>query len=180
MLLARRFIASIIAILTIPVFITLVFFSNLAINFSDPNFYNKHLIHANVYEHISYQIIPDLVETSDIPDDEIYRELSFELLKVLDPQWFQTNIELSLSQLIPYLSGNKEEFEIEISLEDRTEAALVALNTKFKEPKYYDLFIVNVLLPILHEETRSIINETLGIELSENELFYIFNNQKCL
>ena len=170
MLLARRFIASIIAILTIPVFITLVFFSNLAINFSDPNFYNKHLIQANVYEHISYQIIPSLIETSDIPEDEIYRELSFELLNVLDPQWTQTNVELSLSQLIPYLSGNKDHFNIEILLKDRTEAALISLNTKLKEPQYYDFFTTNILLPILYEETKLTINDNVGIELTENEL----------
>ena len=170
MLLARRFIASTIAILTIPVFITLVFFSNLAINFSDYNFYNKHLIQANVYEHISYQIIPGLIETSDIPEDEIYRELSFELLNVLDPQWTQTNVELSLSQLIPYLSGNKDHFHIEILLKDRTEAALISLNTKLKEPQYYDFFTTNILLPILHEETKSTINDNIGIELTENEL----------
>ena len=170
MLLARRFIASTIAILTIPVFITLVFFSNLAINFSDYNFYNKHLIQANVYEHISYQIIPSLIETSDIPEDEIYRELSFELLNVLDPQWTQTNVELSLSQLIPYLSGNKDHFHIEILLKDRTEAALISLNTKLKEPQYYDFFTTNILLPILYEETKSTINDNIGIELTENEL----------
>ena len=170
MLLARRFIASIIAILTIPVFITLVFFSNLAINFSDPNFYNKHLIQANVYEHISYQIIPSLIETSDIPENEIYRELSSELLNVLDSQWIQTNVELSLSQLIPYLSGNQDHFHIEILLKDRTEAALISLNTKLKEPQYYDFFTTNILLPILYEETKSTINDNIGIELTENEL----------
>ncbi len=132
------------------IFIVLVFFSNLAINFSDPHFYNKHLIQANVYEHISYQIIPGLIETSDMPEDEIYRELSFELLNVLDPQWTQTNVELSLSQLIPYLSGNKDHFHIEILLKDRTEAALISLNTKLKEPQYYDFFTTN------KEETKKI------------------------
>jgi len=152
------------------VFITLVFFSNLAIKFSDPNFYNKHLIQANVYEHISYQIIPSLIETSDIPEDEIYRELSFELLNVLDPQWAQTNVELSLSQLIPYLSGNQDHFHIEILLKDRTEAALISLNTKLKEPQYYDFFTTNILLPILYEETKLTINDNIGIELTENEL----------
>ena len=170
MLLARRFIGSIIATLTIPAFIILVFFSTLTINFSDPNFYNKHLIQANVYEHIAYQIIPDLVTKSDIPDDEIYRELSLELLQVLNPLWLQTTIEQSLSELIPYLFGNKEHFNIEISVKDRSEAALAILNTKFKEPKYYDLFTTNVLLPILYEETKSVINHNIGIELSENEL----------
>ena len=170
MLLTRRFIASIIAILTIPVFIALIFISNLAMNFTDPHFYNKHLIQVNIYEHISYQIIPDLIETSDIPEDEIYRELSFELLSVLDPQWVQTNVEMSLLQLIPYFSGNKDHFNIEIPLKDRTEAILVSLNTKFKEPKYYDLFTTNILMPILYEETKLTINDNIGIELTENEL----------
>ena len=170
MLLTRRFIASIIAILTIPVFITLIFISNLAMNFTNPHFYNKHLIQANIYEHISYQIIPDLIETSDIPEDEIYRELSFELLNVLDPHWIQTNVEMSLLQLIPYFSGKKDHFNIEIQLKDRTEAILVSLNTKFKEPKYYDLFTTNILMPILYEETKLTINDNIGIELTENEL----------
>ena len=130
MLLARRIIASIIAILTIPVFITLVFFSNLAKHFSDPNFYNKHLIEANVYEHISGKIILDIVEQSDIPNDELYSDLSSALLNAFDAEWMQTNIEHSLSELIPYFSGDKNHFNIEISLKDRTEVVLVGLNTK--------------------------------------------------
>ena len=170
MLLARRFIGLIIAILTIPIFIILVLFSTLTINFSDPNFYNKHLIQAKVYEHISYQIIPNVITKSDILDDEIYRELSLELLNVLDPLWFQTNIEQSLSELIPYLSGNKEHFNIEISVKDRSEAALAILNTKFKEPKYYVLFTDNILLPILYEKTNEVIDNNIGLQLTEIEL----------
>ena len=170
MLLARRIIASIIAILTIPVFITLVFFSNLAKHFSDPNFYNKHLIEANVYEHISGKIILDIVEQSDIPNDELYSDLSSALLNAFDAEWMQTNIEHSLSELIPYFSGDKNHFNIEISLKDRTEVVLVGLNTKLKQPKYYDLFTTNILLPILYEETKSTITDNIGVELSENEL----------
>mgnify|MGYP001041330667 CR=1 FL=1 len=170
MLILRRLLATVIAVVTIAIFIPLIFLSTLTQHFTDPAFFNKHLLKANVYEHLSHEIVPALASEVEIPQEDISSELSLEVLKVLDPEWFQKNIELSLAELIPYLSGNQEHFNIEISVKDRAEAALAFLNNKFKEPKYYVLFTDNILLPILYEKTNEVIDNNIGLQLTEIEL----------
>ncbi|MFC1915590.1 hypothetical protein ACFLW4_02730 [Chloroflexota bacterium] len=117
----------------------------------NPDFYNDQLHQAEIYDFIYDEAMPVALEEIVIDGDtsEAGIDLSHITPHIIDmvrqtlpPEWLRTQVEQTTSEVVPYVWGDTEDFNIRIPLKDRVEAvAQTTKDTLHKEevfPYLYD------------------------------------------
>jgi hypothetical protein len=134
MIVIRRFFA----LLLIPVFLVL-FLATLLVfrvndTFLEPGFYTETFQDLDLFNFIYDEGIPFAVaeaQTSgDFSLDEIPlgidispEGISSDIERVLPPEWLEENVTTVINAAVPYITGEEENFEVTIAVDDRIEAA---------------------------------------------------------
>jgi hypothetical protein len=134
MIVLRRFFA----LLLIPVFLVL-FLATLLVfrvndTFLEPGFYTETFQDLDLFNFIYDEGIPFALEEAqssggfsleEIPlgIDISPQGISSDIERVLPPEWLEENVGVVINAAVPYITGEQEEFDVTIELDDRIEAA---------------------------------------------------------
>ena len=160
----RRIIALTLALTFIILSILLLVIFRVNATLGNPDFYNDQLRQADIYNFIYNDALPVALEEAGIGVDtseagiNIKPHLIDMVEQTLPPEWLQTQVELTINQVVPYVWGDTEGFNINIPLRERVEvAAQAAKDTLHKE----DVF------PVLYDQTIDLILDEIMPDMEE-------------
>ena len=160
----RRIIALTLALTFIILSILLLVIFRVNATLGNPDFYNDQLRQADIYNFIYDDALPVALEEAGIGVDtseagiNIKPHLIDMVEQTLPPEWLQTQVELTINQVVPYVWGDTEGFKVNIPLKERVEvAAQAAKDTLHKE----DVF------PVLYDQTIDLILDEIMPDMEE-------------
>ena len=126
MIIVRRILAVLLAVIFIALFSTSLVLSRVNGTIGDPGFISKQLREASVYSWIYDDFAPAAIEQAQ----EESKDLEIDLTKIspdliavtralLPPDWLQEQTEKTLHETIPYFFGREDHFEIVVPLRAR-------------------------------------------------------------
>lgn len=131
----RWFFGLIFAILFVFVFLVSFFMVRVDRTLLNPDFLIHHLRDANVYTWVSDKLIPEVVRerVTQLPSlpagvTVTHQEIIDAVMPVVPPQWLQEQTEAGIRQVLPYVVGKTDRFEVVVPLADRREAAINSLS----------------------------------------------------
>lgn len=127
----RRIFAVLLAIGLIIILPLLLFVSRIDGTVGNPGFYNDQMEKADVYNFVYDTALPaalDEVESEDSEDnlldtDNIEEAIVKAARQIAPPQWLQENFENLTREIVPYLTGETDEFSYSIEFKDKVKAA---------------------------------------------------------
>jgi len=143
----RRIIAVPLALVFILLFISLLVIHRVNATAGNPDFYADRLEQADVYNYLYQDVLPAALEEieADVGPDDF--PVEFALLKsrapgvmeqALPAEWLKTQVEMSFSQVVPYVLGDTDNFSVSIPLKDRVAAAAVALKALPHDEEFFN------------------------------------------
>lgn len=148
----RRVIAITLAVLFVILALLVLVAFRVNATIGNPDFYAEQLQKADVYDFIYDEALPAALAESEIGEDSggvnvIISPLKPHLVAIvrqaLPPEWLQSQVEHAVSEVVPYVWGEKNTFAINVQLKDRAEAGAGAIkNVLHRE----DVF------PVLYEQ----------------------------
>ena len=139
----RRIIALPLALIFIILSIPVLLLFRVNGTLGNPDFYNEQLRRADIYNFIYDDLLPAALAEANFAGGISEAGIDISQLKpyVIDmaeqtvpPEWLETQVEQSFNEVVPYVWGDTESFNIMITLKDRVEAAGGAIkNTLHKE-----------------------------------------------
>ena len=146
----RRIIAIPLALTFIILFILMLVFFRVNDTMGNPDFYNDQLRQADVYNFLYDNVLPAALEEAELSMDTPEAGINITQIKpyiismtkqTLPPEWFQTQVEQVINEVVPYAWKDTESFNVNIPLKDRVEtAALAAKGTLHKEDVFHSLY----------------------------------------
>lgn len=169
----RRISAVFLILILIPIVTSMSLLGTLKSTVFEPSFYKEQLVKADVYKFAHDEVIPYEVKTRvgpAISDNLSYLGLSDEdLLKAvkttLTKDWTQINTERALDQIVPYLSGEKDNFTIHVSIKDETKVGIGIIKDWAQKEGVYTALLENFIMVEVSEKLDDLL---LGIGLSEH------------
>ncbi len=127
----RRLLTIPLIILFTIVFIVVLVISHVNSTAGNPDFYNKQLRQADVYNFIYDEVLPSALDdiktdgSSDFPIDISYlKDEAVPIIrKILPPEWLQARTESAIKTIVPYVLGDTDSFTYSVALKDRVEKA---------------------------------------------------------
>ena len=148
----RRVIAITLAVIFVILALLVLVAFRVNATIGNPDFYAEQLQKADVYDFIYDEALPAALAESEIGEDSggvnvIISPLKPHLVAIvrqaLPPAWLQSQVEHAVSEVVPYVWGEKNTFAINVQLKDRVEAGAGAIkNVLHRE----DVF------PVLYEQ----------------------------
>ena len=136
------------------------------------------ILEAALYEFVIEEVIRPRLETSgtlaDLPyglsltSDQIVEGVR----EVLPEEWLVASIEEVLDEVTPYATGERDDFRILISLQDRAQAALVVLERWLQqglEGGTYDYLLQEQVAPTIQQELGAETEVFMGLTLTLTE-----------
>ncbi|HEY82453.1 MAG TPA: hypothetical protein G4O01_04085 [Dehalococcoidia bacterium] len=160
----RRAIILPLALLFIILSILLLVVFRVNATVGNPDFYNEQLRQADIYNFIYTEVLPAALEETELGDADIGLDIS--QLKphimgiaeqTLPPEWLEAQVEQTIEQVVPYLWGDTEGFQVNITLKDRVEAGAQALkDTLHKEEIFSELYdgIIGLIIAKLEADAE--------------------------
>jgi len=128
----------------------------------NPDFYAEQLRQADVYHFIYDDVLPAALEESGVGEDAegagaIISPFKPHLVDVVrqtvPPEWFQSQVEHAVDEVVPYVWGETDTFSITIQMKDRVEAGAGALKSLLHRE---DVF------PVLYEQLIELITDEVA------------------
>ena len=108
-----------------------------------------------------------LFETPENAADRIAQASS----RVATPRWVQDQVESAVDEVVPYLVGDAEEFEIKVRLaEEQVDAAGEEVASILREADAYDLMYTEVVEPAGPGSRETVIRLPPGVEITWGEV----------
>ena len=175
----RRTIALFLALTAVIVFLLMLVIFRVDNTLGNPDFYNDQLRQADIYNFIYDDVLPAALEEAGISGDTSEDGINVSRFKphiiglieqTLPPEWLQTQVEQVINEVVPYIWGDTEGFNINIPLKDRVEAAAQATkNTLHQKEMFPDLYDQAINL-ILEQAASNMPELPPAFALSEDEL----------
>ena len=91
--------------------------------------------------------------------------------RVATPQWMEIQVESALDEVVAYLIGESDSFEISFRLTDKQiEAAFEEMKAILREVDAYELVYREIIEPAVRENLGRSVSLGYGVELTEDEL----------
>ena len=110
-----------------------------------PDFYNEELEKVGIYAFLPQEVVPTFVREKwdDIPELPLGATIDQDqvidaMQRVVSPDWLEEQVEQSIDELVPYLTGEKDSFNITVPLADRLQLAIPEVKTLLADSKVYD------------------------------------------
>jgi hypothetical protein len=184
-------------LLTIPLvllFVVLLFITLIVLRvnatFLEPGFYKEELVKGNIYnfllddlitsraDELREQVIqkeaasfPDTLEENPLITFSITTEDIVSAVQTSFPSsWVQVQVELALDEVVAYLVGDQDSFEINVQLEERVDIALVEIKHLLLKANFSELLFDQVLDPALRDFLPPLTQLPFGVGISEEEV----------
>ncbi len=89
---------------------------------------------------------------------------------VASRQWFQVQVESAVDQVMPFITGDKDSFEVIVSPTDRIDVALNEVEMLLRERNAYDILFDEVISPALTDSIGEAVVLPLGVAVSKDEI----------
>ncbi len=144
----------------------------------EPDFYNKHMEKADVYNFIYDGLLPAAMEEIE-PDDPVDNPINVDHIeadliaaarKVLPPEWLQQSFESATTETIPYLLGSDDEFTYTLDLKDRIYAAAEVIKYDILEGETLDYIYDDLMAYSAQKIVERLDNLPYTIPLTAQEI----------
>ncbi len=180
-------------IISIPFFIVLVLAVQIAVILNDvdetllsPDFYAEALSEEDLYSFALNDFLLSLIaeartqpisglaenpiETTGLTDEQIVESIN----RGVTPEWVQSIVEQAIIGGGGYITGQEEEFEINLSAGDRAESIAGEVLHIFKQGDAYELIIERVVRPQISQQINR--DLPLGLDISEERAIQAVEN----
>ena len=145
MIIIRRILAVVLGVIFFGIFVAAVVTSTLSGKALNPGFYADALRETDSYvffydEAVPYALGKWAADAKDpVVDVEALKKESVEAMrKVLPPEWLQARVEEALFQLLPYASGDSDQFALTLDVNDRVPLAAEEAKRLLKSGATFD------------------------------------------
>ena len=116
-------------------------------------------------------IADDLVKTGLPFDIKVSsKQVRSFLDRVFPPEWVNQQVHNSIDELVRYLIGREDSFQLSIELQDRVEIIVNETEVLLRETEVYPLLYYEILLPTLTEISDQKLDLKFGLSITENEI----------
>lgn len=98
------------------------------------------------------------------------QELETMVRTVAPPEWVLEQIDKAIDQMVPYLTGDREHFTVQVNLSERLDAMEEVAAGMLKRPQTYDYIFESVVVPAIKQNIQQSVQLPLGIVLSDEEI----------
>jgi len=156
MIVFRRFVAVILAVVFIALYIPVLIIFRVNDTLGTPNFYVDQLRQADMYNFLYDRALPAALDEATLGDGSEgtldlskYKSNVLTVLRqALPPDYLQTQVEQVIEKGLPYALGDADSFTINIPLKDRVKAAAAAAKAELHKQDFftaiYDRMIAQV------------------------------------
>ena len=177
MIVLRRFLAVLLIILFLPLFLATLLALRVNDTLLSADFYTQELRNADVFTFLYDELVPagleDLsTDADDLPVDPevIQAELVASLREVLPPEWLQEQAESAITEVVPYLTGEVDEFTVAILVSGRLEILGEVIKRKLGEGDTYTLVLDQVIAPALEDELTKVGDLPFGVTIPTSDI----------
>jgi hypothetical protein len=176
----RRFFA----LLLIPVFLGL-FMATLLVfrvneTFLEPDFYAEMFLDVDMFNFVYDEGIPYALadaqqkgnfSTEDLPlgIDLSPDGISLQLRSVLPPDWLEDNLTAVISDALPYITGEADDFHITVAVDDRAEVAIEVFKDLLLEAEIHAYLVGDVVKNQI-DRSGALENLPFGMTLTSNQM----------
>ncbi len=135
------------------------------------------LVDSNLYNTLSDQ---DFVDTVDRQIEAIgglplgltisSQELVSAINQVAPSHWLQLQTEQAIDDVMPYLTGETDHFEVGIPLEDRVDAAVPVLKDLLRSIDVYNLVFDQAVVTIIQKNVGELVELPFGVTITQEEM----------
>ena len=116
-------------------------------------------------------ITDDLVKTGLPFDIKVSsKQVRSFLDRVFPPEWVNQQVHNSIDELVRYLIGREDSFQLSIELQNRVEIIVNETEVLLRETEVYPLLYYEILLPTLTEISDQKLDLKFGLSITENEI----------
>ena len=126
----RWLLTLVLAVVFVALFIPTLVVSRVNATVLEPDFYIDQLREADFYNFLHDEVLPFALDeatenTGELAIDvSLVKEEALPLVReVFPPEWLQVQVERSVEEVVPYLNGDTDSFNLTVSLADRVETA---------------------------------------------------------
>jgi hypothetical protein len=172
------------ALLLIPVFLCLFLVTLLAVHvnetFLKPGFYTETLLDVENVNFIYDEGIPyalsEAQKNGGFSTDGLPfgihlspHEISLQLRTVLPPDWLVNNLTAVITDILPYLTGEADGFQIIVAIDDRMEAASLVLTDLLLRSAIHDYLLSDVVMNQV-DKSSALENLPFGITITSQQM----------
>ncbi len=142
----------------------------------EESFYTDTLLNLDAYNFTYDSALPAALEDQEVNTEDVglgisltHVEIVEYVKRVLSPEWVQQNVEQGVKQLVPYATGQIDEFSITIPLADRVEDAVEVAEELVRDADIYSYLLEEQVRPAM--ATNDVLaNLPYGITLTPDQI----------
>ena len=178
LILLRRSFAAFLTLLFVFLFALVLLVFRINGSFLEPSFYTGTLSRLDFYNFVYDTGIAATIDENDVDigalplgDALTVQETAGYAERVLPPDWLQENFESAIVQLLPYLTGETDEFTVSVPLGERIPAAVEVVKEVVTEGDVYGYVITDVVAPEVEQNADTLLGDLpYGLELTQQEV----------
>ncbi|MBI2170470.1 MAG: hypothetical protein HYU30_00390 [Chloroflexi bacterium] len=176
MIILRRILAVLLLILFIPLFLAIIAAAQVNSTLLNAGFYVAQLRKADPFNFTYDRLLPaafdQATRDAGLPVDPArVKEKAVTLARTtLPPEWLEEQAEAALLQVVPYLTGDRDQFAITLPLREPIENLGEGIKALAADPDTYILILDEGLAPQLDEALKKAGGLPLGIQVKGPDL----------
>ena len=130
-------------------------------------------VFADIYDDGMSELAQELHENLDelpFPISLSKPDIESSLKEVLAMEWIIPQLEAAIDSIMPYLTGDSDQFTVTLYTEDRIDIAADAIIELFAGQETYDYLLDELITPIVDANLEDIVNLPFGINLTREEI----------
>jgi hypothetical protein len=139
-------------------------------------FYTDTLRKLDVYNFLYDQALPLALEENQVNAEDLGLGISLtneqivaHVKRVLPPEWVRENVEQVVGQMVPYITGQRDEFNVTVRLDQQVEAAVQVAEDIVRDANIYGYLLDDVVRPEL-ERSDTLAGLPYGMTLTPDQV----------
>ena len=176
----RRFLANILISVVIALFMAFLVVGRVNATLGNPDFYIDQLRRADMYNFIYDKALPTAIDEldSEVELDDTTFELTPRVKaaivsaarQALPPEWIQARVEDTLSEALPYLAGDTEEFSVTVPLKGRVVGLGEALKDTLHDEEVFNELYGSAVEYAVDQGMKGLEDAPFDLGLSREEM----------
>jgi len=133
---------------------------------------HKEEVSSELYDGVVRLIIAKLESGAEPPPFFAFsaEEMEGALRTVLPEAWVLEQIDNAIDEVVPYFTGDKEQFTVRIEIIDRLDALEEVLADMLGRPESYERLFTVALAPVMEQSAGEMAQLPLGLSLTSDEI----------
>ncbi len=177
MILLRRILASFLILAFLPLFLLVLIVFRVNDTALAADFYIDQLRKAEIFVFLYDELIPAALDELDQDSQDlpinlkvIEDELLSSLREVIPPEWLQEQVEVGISEAVPYAMGDTDSFVIPLLVAERLEKLGEVIKRELGGGDTYDILFDEIIAPVLEEQLQDVGDLPLGVHIAAQDI----------